>query len=433
MTPHHSGEGRRAPHIWLDITTSLRAKGARPNGTLRVERTLAAGLRSELGSTLAFCTYLRGKRRFLPADAGAITQELAPSQSQASRQRAPRPDWWGKRLERFLRHAVRGWLHSARRRFAPREASAFFPEVQPGDVLLLGGETWSARYDLEVIARLRREAGLKIVAICQDVIPLTHPQFFQSGEFVTRYRGYVDFLLGHSDLLIVHSKSVRDGLLAEAQRSGRPAPRIALVPLGSDIASNVTPSAPLAQPPLEPRKFVIAVSTIQSRKNFGMLYRVWRRFAEEHQQGLPRLVIVGAPGFGGAALLQEVASDPLVAETIVLLHGAGDSELAWLYRNCRFTLYPSFAEGWGLPVSESLAYGKPCLASNTTSLPEAGAGLAVHLDPTDLDAWHDTILAWSTDDPALDAMARNIVAHYRPTPWGQTSAALARELRGLIA
>lgn len=430
MTPR-SSTAARPSRIWMDITTSLRAPGARPNGTLRVERTLATGLRSELGSALAFCSYSRGRRRFLPADISIFAREAASVPS--SQRRSQKPDHLGKRIERLVRRAVRGWLQSARRQLAPRDAASLFPGLQAGDVLLLGGETWSARYDLDVIRRLKREASLKIVAICQDLIPLTHPQFFQSGEFVTRYRDYVDFLLDDADLLIVHSQSVRDGLLSEAARSRRAAPKIPFVPLGSDIAANVTPVAPMTRTPLQPDNFAIAVSTIQSRKNFDLLYRVWRQFAEEGRDDIPRLVIVGAPGFGGTELLQQIANDARVKDSIVVIHDAGDAELAWLYRNCRFTLYPSFAEGWGLPVSESLAYGKPCLASNTTSLPEAGAGLAVHLDPLDFQAWYDTILAWSTEGTALDVMTRDIAAHYRPTSWADTSAALARELRKLIA
>lgn len=432
MTLPSSGRGEPSSRIWMDITTSLRSRGHRPNGTLRVERTLAAGLRGELGTTFGFCNYVPSEQRFRVSDGAAIWEAPVSSPRRSAEYRAARPDRLGRRLERFIRLSIRGWLASTRKRFAPRDASALFPGMQSGDVLLLGGETWSARYDLDVIRRLRRDAGLKIVAICQDLIPLTHPQFFQSGEFVARYRRYVDFLLRDADLLIVHSNAVRAALEAEAKRCDLPPLPIGLVPLGSDIARDVAGRAPVTHPPLDPGGFVIAVSTIQSRKNFDLLYCVWRKFADDGRRDVPKLVLVGAPGFGGAALLQEIAGDPRIKENIMVLHDADDAELAWLYRHCRFTLYPSFAEGWGLPVSESLAYGKPCLASNTTSLPEAGAGLAVHLDPLDFEAWHDTVLAWSMDDRVLAEMTRNIVTTYRPISWAQTSAALAARLRGLI-
>lgn len=428
-----SPSSERSPRIWMDITTSLRGRGVRPNGTLRVERTLAAGLGAELGASLRFCNYAPLEGRFREADVEAIADAGAAPRSKAPSVVAARRDRLGKRLERAIRLTLRGWLRSARRRFSPGNAATLFPAAQRGDVLLLGGETWSARYDLDVVSRLRREAGLKIVAICQDLIPLTHPQFFQSGEFVARYRAYIDFLLHDTDLLIVYSQSVRASLMDEAKNQRCTPPPISIVPLGSDIAADGPSRAPATQPPLAPGQFVIAVSTIQSRKNFDLLYRVWHRFAEDGRLAMPRLVIVGARGFGSAELLRQIETDALVQDSVMLLHDADDAELAWLYRNCRFTLYPSFAEGWGLPVSESLAYGKPCLASNATSLPEAGAGFARHLDPLDFEAWHDTVLAWSSDDHAIDAMTRDIVSNYKPTSWAQTSAALAGQLRGLIA
>ena len=112
---------------------------------------------------------------------------------------------------------------------------------------------------------------------------------------------------------------------------------------------------------------------------------------------------------------------------------AGDDELAWLYRNCAFTMYPSFYEGWGLPVSESLAYGKYCLASDTSSLPEAGAGLAGHLDPLDFVAWRDAVLALIRSPELLEAHETKIRDTYRPTTWAQSASRLREVLGNLSA
>jgi glycosyltransferase involved in cell wall biosynthesis len=60
-----------------------------------------------------------------------------------------------------------------------------------------------------------------------------------------------------------------------------------------------------------------------------------------------------------------------------------DRELAWLYRNCLFTIYLSLCEGWGLPVGESLAFGKLCLASRAGAMPEVGDECARYFDPYD--------------------------------------------------
>jgi glycosyltransferase involved in cell wall biosynthesis len=185
-------------------------------------------------------------------------------------------------------------------------------------------------------------------------------------------------------------------------------------------------------PQLTPNGFVITVSTIQSRKNNDLLYRVWRRFAED-RRAVPRLVIVGQRGFGSADLLWQIEHDPLVRESISVLHHVSDGELAWLYGHCRFTLYPSLVEGWGLPVSESLAHGKLCVAANTSSLPEAGAGLALHLDPFDFRAWHDTILSLVGDPAKLTAAEQRIRAAYHRKTWPETAADLAAVLKRLMA
>ena len=430
MTPP-SPKGARAPRIWMDVTTSLRNAGHHANGTLRIERELAAALRLEIGDRLGFCHYRPGEQRF-----AAIAFDPGQHGGRPSSRRAipsfgaARQDTLGRRLERGLRLELRRLRRAVRDRLRAPDAPALFPDAQAGDVLLLGGESWNARYDFGVLGRLRREAGVKIAAICQDLIPQTHPEFFTRGDFVARHGVYVDWLLTDVDLVILYSKAVEDDLDAQARMRSRKMPATARVPLGANIQSTM-PQPPATEPPLRPGGFVISVSTIQSRKNFDLLYRLWHRFADEGRRDLPRLVMVGARGFGSGDLLDQMARDPRVRDSILVLHDASDVELAWLYRNCAFTLYPSFAEGWGLPIAESLGYGKPCLASNTTSMPEAGAGLAVHLDPLDFKAWHDTIIAWSLDEAAREAMARDIAATYRPTTWADCAAALAGQLRAL--
>ena len=91
----------------------------------------------------------------------------------------------------------------------------------------------------------------------------------------------------------------------------------------------------------------------------------------------------------------------------------GFAELAWLYRNCTFTLFPSRYEGWGLPISESLDFGKLCLAADNSSLPEAGEGLVELLDPFDRLAWRDCVLKYWTETRLRAAREREISRAHR--------------------
>ncbi len=155
----------------------------------------------------------------------------------------------------------------------------------------------------------------------------------------------------------------------------------------------------------------------RSAKIIQLLYQLWRRFAEEGMKDIPKLVLAGARGWLTQDLLHQIEHDPLVKESIVILHGVDDRQLNWLYSNCLFTLYPSLYEGWGLPIVESLQHGKPCIASTTSSMPEAGQGLAKHCDPYDFKAWYETILHWHRDRHALAHQAQRIAYEFKSRSW----------------
>ncbi len=423
------------PRIWMDLTTSLRASGGQTNGTLRVERSFALQLRTLLGEQLSFCRYDSSRQRFDPVDAAALAS--ATRSSVTSPHRGPgasnaRADRLGRRIERSVRRAVRSTIKRIHVALRGSDAAAHFPEAKSGSLLLLAGETWAARYDFDVIARLRAEHGIKVVAVCQDLIPVTHPQFFESGEFVVQYNRYVELLSRHVDLVIAISSATANEMDKAAQSYGGMSGKIAVIEPGSDVASAAEPRPPQTERALQPGQFVISVSTIQSRKNFDLLHRLWRRFAQDKRTDIPRLVIVGQRGFGSDALLAQIAQDETVRDNLTILHRTTDAELTWLYRNCAYTLYPSFVEGWGLPVSESLAYGKLCLASDTSSLPEAGAGLALHFGPNDDAAWYEAITSLASDPERLLETEARIRANYRIRTWQEAGSDLANHLKAMV-
>src|SRR5438045_6658259 len=97
--------------------------------------------------------------------------------------------------------------------------------------------------------------------------------------------------------------------------------------------------------------------------------------------GLPHLVIVGGVSWDGENTERFFKQDRRIEGLVHILDEIDDAALDRLYRNCLFTVYPSLYEGWGLPVGESLNYGKICIATNTSSVPEIAPALTDLLDP----------------------------------------------------
>ena len=123
-------------------------------------------------------------------------------------------------------------------------------------------------------------------------------------------------------------------------------------------------------------------------------------------------------------LLNDLKLDPRIQDDIVRLNHVTDAELAWLYQHCAFTVFPSLYEGWGLPVVESLAWGRFCLTSNAASLPEAGGEWAEYLDPWDLPAWVERLAHHMQHPQDVQALNERIAREFQPPRWSETAAVI---------
>ena len=133
------------------------------------------------------------------------------------------------------------------------------------------------------------------------------------------------------------------------------------------------------------RPFALMVGTIESRKNHVFALQAWRELIKRHGvDNVPDLLCVGRLGWHAEEFLAEFyATEGLTGKVHLLTSSVGDRALADFYQHALFTIYPSRYEGWGLPVSESLAFGKVVITARNSSLPEAGGELATYFTPGD--------------------------------------------------
>jgi glycosyltransferase involved in cell wall biosynthesis len=149
---------------------------------------------------------------------------------------------------------------------------------------------------------------------------------------------------------------------------------------------------------------------MEVRKNLWQLATVWDRLRMQSGRKLPKIVFAGRRGWLNDdfdALMTATGQLGGWAEIVV---EPDDAALSYLYRYCLFTVTVSFYEGWGLPIGESLAYGKTAVVSNTSSMPEVGGDMVEYCDPHSLDDIEAACLKL-IDDPghrqALEARIRS--------------------------
>lgn len=314
-------------------------------------------------------------------------------------------------------------VNGAAARIAPFTRTMLFSSparFQPGDTLFVPGIIWWGG-GLGEMRRLHHEVGVRIVTYMHDLIPIRRPEFHNNPAGIRRYCRFTDRMLEISDSICASSQFVADDVRRLLRKKGNshdiPVTR---VPLCADI----TPRAPsrltprLAALGLQQDGFALYVSTLNTRKNHAALYAIWRRLIEDRSTPTIPLVIAGQRGWGTADLLKQMSADREVWQKwIIFVEAPTDDEVATLYANCAFTVFPSLYEGWGLGVTESLAFGKPCIASNATAVPEAGQSLATLIDPLDGIGWLREIRRMSTDISYRREVAARIVTDYKPRSW----------------
>jgi glycosyltransferase involved in cell wall biosynthesis len=316
----------------------------------------------------------------------------------------------------------------------PEPEAEWAPE--PGDVLFVAGAAWFNPEYATVLTSSRARFGVHVALLIYDIIPLRRPEWCDR-QHAEAFRQWFDAVLPLCDTIFAISRASADEVSDYARRHGMTMrDAIHAIPIGTgfspsramgDIASVPAPGGFAHLP--APGSYVLFVSTIEARKNHALLFRVWRHLMEQMPEAqVPTLVFAGRIGWLVADLMQQLENTAWLGGKIVLVEHPSDDELIALYRGCRFTLFPSFYEGWGLPVSESLALGKPCVISNRTSLPEAGGDLARYFDPEDVGDALRVIRATIEDAPGLAAWETRVVRDFRPVTWHETARAIIGQL-----
>jgi glycosyltransferase involved in cell wall biosynthesis len=169
------------------------------------------------------------------------------------------------------------------------------------------------------------------------------------------------------------------------------------------------------------KPYICVTGSIEARKNHFFLYYVWKMLTKELKEQTPRLVIMGSKGYLGEEVISMIESDPEVKDNISILTGINDEFKNEVVDNSLFSIFPSSYEGWGLPVAESIARGKPSLSSNQTSMTEIAPELVQYFNPFDTKECAVEISKRIKDLSIISYDESRIINTYRNTSWIDTT------------
>nr|WP_205299377.1 glycosyltransferase family 1 protein [Paraburkholderia sp. Cy-641] len=250
---------------------------------------------------------------------------------------------------------------------------------------------------------------IRPVFMVHDLIPLTHAEYCRP-DVDTAHRRRIRTALKHASGLIANSQTTLDSLTAEAARANLSLPPTVV----AHLASGVTP-CPQAPRPIAAPYFVM-LGTIEPRKNHWFMLHLWRRLVEQLGTAAPKLVIIGRRGWECENVIDMLERcEPLKGALIEEAH-CSDEKLHAYLQHCQALLFPSFVEGYGMPLAEALSLKVPVLASDLAVFHEIADDIPDYLDPLDGPGWLSRIQAYAQpNNPERDAQLIRIERFREPT------------------
>jgi len=218
--------------------------------------------------------------------------------------------------------------------------------------------------------------SVKRVTFIHDLTPLLFPSFHPRYSSLL-HRWFLKFILAKADLILTNSRHTQSDV---QQYLGTHSPPIEVVYPGiNTIDHPITYSEIEGKYNLE-RPYFVHVGTIEPRKNITTILQAFEQFCHRYSEG--QFVLAGGAGWRAEAIEQQIQQFPF-PNRLKRLGYVPTVDLPALYTQAQALIFPSIYEGFGLPIIDAMHYGCPVIASNTSSLPEAGGEAALYFSPKD--------------------------------------------------
>lgn len=451
--------------IYYDITSLvayLAAQGG-VTGIQRVEARLLGELASMPGADRGWCVAFdrsgQGCRAWRLPDVFADGRGSDIQALLRLVEEPPRGRWPSRAMVRrhLNRRGVRGWRRTAlkagvyaRALVAPASLEGIGivagdhvpvrpPPIDRADLprnatLVLMGAGWNDLAVTVAAARHARQGG-RIVHGVHDLIPLVRPEYFEP-ETCRVFRRHLTDAADHAAEFFCISRHTQADLEAFLADLGRRIPST-VVPLAHEFAGyprnarGCRPSDERLRSWGGPgREFLLCVGTLEVRKNGLALLDAWLQLRDDLGPATPHLVCCGRRGWKVEPFFARLASEPWLRERVHILPGADDADIAYLHERSLASVYPSLYEGWGLPVGEAAWFGRTCVTSRESSLPEVCGRLAEYVDPRNPAEIASAVRQIVSDDGWRTWRERQIVAAPLRT-WRDVAADIRAVLAGV--
>lgn len=409
--------------VWYDVS-EIKDWTGHFTGIQRVIFNVGKGLSDESVSgirELRYCYFNRQLGAYEETSYDFVEHRYAAAADAVGRQELDLSAKVVNKLKSAIPAPVKSRIKRALKKHAGAPSATRNRLFSPGDTVIIPGAFWTGF--LDSLEWEKAQGDIRIFGIMYDLVPIVVPHL-TAQVTVDAFDAELTKAITIMDKWLAISQSTKSDLLRIAKHKGFAGMRsndIGVIRLGDDINISGQARCPFSST-VQPKEYVLFVSTLEARKNQQLVYQTIKR-ANEQGIALPPVVLVGKHGWLMDDFVYTLKNDPAVKDKIIWLDKVDDAGLRWLYQNCLYTIYPSLYEGWGLPIAESLMYGKPCISSSTSSMPEIAGPIIDYFSPYSSDELLELMRAYSDTEHLASRI--DAVASYKPYSWDVTSKEVA--------
>lgn len=306
-------------------------------------------------------------------------------------------EWNPDSLSKILKLIVKGILFSRR-------------STQTGTYLLL--KTDHGGFKNPGYIRALNLKNIQVVAVVHDLIPILNPEYCTAHNTI-KFSLSLATILEHAKGIVTVSDATRTSLKEYLAREGKPCPPVITSTLAPGFIPLVVHDKPAIKGP-----YFVTLSTIGARKNHLLLLQIWRNLIGRLGAKAPKLVIVGKRS-GTCANTLAMLDRCQELQGMVIESTCNDMELAHYISHAKALLFPSFSEGYGLPLIEALSLKVPVIASNLAVFREIAGTIPEYLDPIDGLGWMSCIENYAEENSKLRSAQLQRIADFSVPTWGE--------------
>lgn len=347
-----------------------------------------------------------------PNDDFSIVGNLFASNSPKKLNISPNAHNYDYKLIRYLPGKV--WNQLIKRRMLP-----------PVNVLFRDTPDVMVNFDF---VRLPVSSKVKSLTVIHDLAFLHYPEFVQSRN-LARLKKFVPLAIEKSDRIVAVSESTKQDIVKSYK----------VDPQKIDVVSNAVNHKVFFPQKLKletqkkyrlPNNYILFIGNIEPRKNIHGIIEAFGKLPVKLQETHP-LVLVGGKGWNDEAI-KSALNKSGAKQHITMVGYVDDQDLAQVYAGAQIFVFPSFYEGFGLPVLEAMACGTPTITSRVSSLPEVGGDAVLYVDPKQSSTIVDAVKKLLLDTTLQGQLVKKGITHSKKFSWEQSAGQMLHAIRKAV-